>query len=150
MSILIKTSKIDKFWNEHRFLSNFWPCIVILDNTYYPSCEHAYQAAKTLNPDVRKLFIATHFTAGDAKRLGQSLQIRNDWEHVKLSIMEDLIRQKFANAELSYQLLLTAPAELIEGNYWHDNFYGECHCLKCKDKPKLNNLGKILMKIRDT
>jgi hypothetical protein len=37
---------------------------------------------------------------------------------------------------------------LIEGNWWHDNFYGSCTCNKCVNKGE-NNLGKILMKIRE-
>lgn len=122
--------------------------MVMLDNIYYPSVEHAYQAAKTLNPDERKLFTALHFTAGDAKRLGQSIQIRTDWEHVKLSIMEDLVRQKFENKPLRVQLLATDKAELIEGNYWHDNFWGDCKCIKHLGVPGQNHLGKILMIIR--
>jgi len=40
-------------------------------------------------------------------------------------------------------LLQTGDEELIEGNKWGDRFWGVC-----KGKGK-NNLGKILMKIRD-
>ena len=46
-------------------------------------------------------------------------------------------------------LLLTGGAELIEGNHWHDNFWGICTCDKCWDKRQENQLGKLLMKIRN-
>ena len=39
---------------------------------------------------------------------------------------------------------------LIEGNYWHDNYWGNCLCPKCKEIEGQNQLGKILMKVRST
>lgn len=45
-------------------------------------------------------------------------------------------------------LLRTGEEELVEGNYWHDNFWGACTCIKCKDIPKQNHLGKLLMEQR--
>jgi predicted NAD-dependent protein-ADP-ribosyltransferase YbiA (DUF1768 family) len=54
MSELIK--HISSFTGEYRFLSNFYPCVVHLDEEVYPSVEHAYQAAKTVNPEERKPF----------------------------------------------------------------------------------------------
>jgi predicted NAD-dependent protein-ADP-ribosyltransferase YbiA (DUF1768 family) len=44
-------------------------------------------------------------------------------------------------------LLSTGDMELTEGNWWHDNFYGSCSCVKCGGKGQ-NNLGKILMDVR--
>ena len=44
-------------------------------------------------------------------------------------------------------LLSTGDVAIIEGNYWHDNFYGQCTCEKCAGKGK-NKLGKLLMDIR--
>lgn len=38
--------------------------------------------------------------------------------------------------------------EIVEGNYWHDNYWGNCTCDKCKNIEGQNKLGKILMKIR--
>jgi len=46
-------------------------------------------------------------------------------------------------------LLATLDAELIEGNAWHDNFWGDCFCEKCRDIEGLNVLGNILMRIRE-
>jgi predicted NAD-dependent protein-ADP-ribosyltransferase YbiA (DUF1768 family) len=56
--------------------------------------------------------------------------------------MEQLLRQKFAGPR-AFLLAATSPAELIEGNTWHDTFWGVC------DGIGENNLGRLLMKIRD-
>jgi predicted NAD-dependent protein-ADP-ribosyltransferase YbiA (DUF1768 family) len=44
---------INGFQKEFRFLSNFWPCKVMLDGVIYNSTENAYQAAKTFDVDER-------------------------------------------------------------------------------------------------
>jgi len=64
-------------------------------------------------------------------------------------IMLALVEQKFnRHPELGRQLLDTHPRLLVEGNYWHDNYWGDCACMKCNQKPGLNKLGKILMRVR--
>jgi predicted NAD-dependent protein-ADP-ribosyltransferase YbiA (DUF1768 family) len=57
--------------------------------------------------------------------------------------MEDILMRKFAHLELRGLLLATGDAHLEEGNWWGDYFWGVC-----KGKGE-NNLGKILMKVRD-
>ncbi len=133
---------IKEFQGEHRFLSNFWPAEVELDGIKYPTIEHAYQAAKTLDEERRKV-IQAQTTPGEAKRAGRKVKIRPDWEDVKIGIMLDLVRQKFTNnVKLRNRLLATGDEELIEGNTWGDTFWGRCKGIG------QNNLGKILMKIR--
>ena len=39
------------------------------------------------------------------------------------------------------------PRELIEKNYWHDNFWGVCTCGKCSTGK--NHLGTILIQVRE-
>lgn len=136
---------ITSFTGDYKFLSNFYPCNVELDGEIYPSVEHAYQAAKTLDADDRKPFHQRPLpTAGESKKLGRKLKIRPDWESVKLQVMEDLLVQKFADPILKKQLQETGDAKLIEGNYWGDDFWGVD-----KKKGGKNHLGKLLMKIRD-
>lgn len=140
---------IDEFRGRFRFLSNFELCDVEFENDVYPSTEHAYQAAKTFNL-MDRANIRDANTCVKVKHLGYKIKLRNDWESVKLSIMEEIIFKKFKNHKhLREKLLLTGDAKLIEGNTWHDNFWGVCSCSNCKNvNVKLNNLGKILMKIR--
>jgi ribA/ribD-fused uncharacterized protein len=137
------------------YRSNFlWPCVVKLDGLEYDSVEHAYQAAKFLG-GVREMFRGQGrdaLTPGETKKLARTLKAqglqRPDWEQVNLPIMEDLVRQKFQKPELR-KLLAASDDIIVEGNYWHDCFWGACYCDKCASKPKLNHLGKILMKIRE-
>jgi len=141
---------INAFKGSYRFLSNFVPCSVYLEGVAYPSVEHAYQAAKATDPALRVPFESG--TAPEAKKRGSKLNIRPDWENIKLAVMESLLNQKFLQGT-SYRAMLDATkgSELIEGNWWHDNFWGECYCGEkeaCKNGGK-NHLGKLLMKIRD-
>lgn len=135
--------KIDSFTGEYEFLSNFSKSIVYYDGVQYPTVEHAYQAAKTLDLD-KRLVISELKTPALAKKAGRKLSIREDWGDVKIGIMESLVRQKFVNnPTLRFQLTSTMEAELIEGNWWKDTFWGICNGVG------ENHLGKILMKIRN-
>ncbi len=135
-------TKIDSFQGKYRFLSNFWPAMVEYEGITYPSVEHAYQASKTMDMGERRR-ISEIVEPGDAKRAGRAAKQRPDWEEVKLRVMEDCVRYKFAHhAELRDKLLATDEAELIEGNSWGDRFWGVC------DGQGENHLGKILMKVR--
>lgn len=99
------------------------PCSVYLEGVAYPSVEHAYQAAKATDPALRVPFESG--TAPEAKKRGSKLNIRPDWENIKLAVMESLLNQKFLQGT-SYRAMLDATkgSELIEGNWWHDNFWG--------------------------
>ena len=140
---------IDKFDGEYAFLSNFSNSILYdIDGIEYPTVEHYFQAQKTLDFNTR-LAIAAAPTPGKAKRLGRHVYLRADWNDVKIDIMRDALIQKFMDKKLQKKLVDTGDAELIEGNWWHDNFYGDCHCEKCRDIIGENHLGKLLMDIRE-
>ena len=143
---------IKEFKDEYKFLSNFYilPNALNIQGVLYISVEHAFQAAKTVDPTERRR-IAALPKPGQAKRAGRHVFLRSDWEKIKLPMMESLVRQKFRrNAELLARLLRTGEKKLVEGNWWHDNFWGNCNCverLKCQ-REGINNLGRILMKLR--
>lgn len=138
-------NKIKSFDKQYRFLSNFWPAEVEFEGINYPSVEHAYQAAKTLDLEEREA-IRICGTAKEAKKLGKVLTLRSDWEDVKVGIMFDLCRKKFRNhPELKEKLLETKGAELEEGNWWGDKFWGICS----KTGIGKNYLGRILMEVRN-
>lgn len=135
-------TRVAEFQGEYRFLSNFWPAEVHYDGQVYPTSEHAYQSAKTLDRAERNR-IAALPSPGDAKRAGSALPKRPDWDNHKLAVMDAVVRDKFTrNPDLRAKLLATGRAELIEGNTWNDQFWGVCN-----GKGE-NHLGKILMKIR--
>jgi len=139
---------IYSFTDEHEFLSSFHcPCWVILDGEKYISLEHSYQAAKTLNLVLRRQF--QHILSpGEAKRIGKRLKLRKGWDHMRIDIMRQLLRQKFApRTDLALRLLATRDAMLVEGNTWKDRFWG-----KIRRKGKWvgqNWLGRLLMEVRD-
>lgn len=134
---------IDHFVGDYAFLNNFHPSTFYLNGKKYPTVEHAYQAHKTLDESVHET-IRTAKTPFDAKRLGRSIQLRPDWEDVKVSLMREFIKQKFDNPFLSPQLLETGDAELIQRNKWNDKCWGVC----ARTGAGENWLGKILMEER--
>lgn len=133
---------IDSFQGGYRFLSNFYPCEITHDGIEYPSTEHAFQAAKTL--DFRKRFLISKLrTPAEAKRRGRLVDLRPDWDACRVQVMWELCSQKFArHPGLRRELLATGSALLVEGNTWGDTFWGVCR------GQGENHLGKILMHVR--
>jgi len=139
---------IDDFQGDYAFLSNFAPAPVRLNGVQYPTVEHAYQAAKTLELAEREK-IRGASTPGLARKMGRKVAKRPDWPDLKVDLMRDLVRQKFeGQRDLKKSLLATGDAELVEGNTWHDNFWGNCRCARCASTPGQNWLGRILMDVR--
>lgn len=139
--------KIDKFDGQYAFLSNFYDSMICHEYVFYPTVEHYFQAMKSTDLKTRK-WIADAPTPGEAKRRGRTIQLRPDWEEVKEQVMLDGLRLKFKIPALREKLLETRSSELVEGNTWHDNTWGNCSCDKCKDIEGKNMLGKLLMKVR--
>lgn len=143
-------TKILSFQDDYRFLSNFEGPEVKFDGVWYPKVEHAYQAAKTLDKKLRIKFADPGISAGLAKKLGnpENMVLRGDWLDVRDAIMEILVRQKWLERYWLEKLLSTGEAHLEEGNYWHDQYWGNCGCRGHKDIPGENKLGLLHMKIR--
>lgn len=134
--------------DEHEFLDNFYPSTVTYNGTTYATSEHAFQAAKTTRKmDHNKIGFAS--SPGLAKARGQTVKLRADWEQVKDQVMLDIVRAKFRqHVDLAILLMDTANAHIREGNYHHDNYWGDCVCKRCWSVPGLNQLGTILMQVR--
>jgi ribA/ribD-fused uncharacterized protein len=134
---------INGFTGEYSWLSNFQISLVNLDNCVYPTVEHAYQAAKTLNY-TKRLSIRDALKPSAAMAFGRALtDVRPDWEEVKLDVMLDLLREKFSNnMYLREKLLETGDEYLEETNTHGDHFYGVC------DGIGLNHLGHLIMQVR--
>lgn len=141
---------IRQFLGEYRFLSNFWPVRIIdpFNGLTYPTVEHAYQAAKSDDRD-DKLAVLRCPTPAMAKQAGQCVSLRAGWERDKKRVMRHLLIQKFIfHEELGQRLIATSPRYLIEGNLWHDNYWGNCVCQRCYHIHGRNHLGRLLMEIR--
>ena len=149
---------IDHFEGKYSFLSNFYasllhwthPAWTHIGPTGWMTLEHAYQAAKTPNKYIA-LEIASTSTPGQAKRAGRKIEakyFRKDWEEIKDDVMLELLRIKFSDPYLREKLMETGNAVLIEGNTWHDNYWGRCRCQRCESKMGNNMLGVLLMQVR--
>lgn len=141
---------ISKFTGEYSFLSNFYHSPFCYQGNIYPTAEHAFQAYKTLDGTQRIIFHSadltndrTELSPGQAKQLGRKLDLREDWEEVKVDVMRDVLRAKFEFYPCREMLLETGDQELVEGNHWNDTFWGVC-----RSKGK-NTLGKLLMEVRE-
>ncbi len=118
----------------------------------YHTVENFFQAMKTKDVEERRKIAA--MPAFEAKRYcswrNKELKLREDWEDIKIDVMEWALRRKFVPGTKDYQTLLDTGSEVIvEWNNWHDNTWGNCTCDKCSKKQGQNHLGKLLMKIRD-
>ena len=145
--------------SQYGFLSNFHPSTFKIGNITFPTVEHYYVLMKSDSPEYQAAILGS-LTPGIAKRLGDAnhkkswfvqglAPLRPNWQQIKYSVMEQGLRAKFGqNPELMRKLKATAPAILLEDSptdlEWgtgpideNGNFAGK------------NNLGKLLMKIRD-
>lgn len=138
---------IDSFTGDYSFLSNFFIFPFEYKGFLYKSVEHFYQASKTILY-LDRIEILSAETPAKAKKLGRHIQLRPNWEEIKVIFMIDGLRLKFSIKELKTLLLETEDAKLIEGNYWHDNYWGDCYCRKCSNIIGKNKLGLLLMQIR--
>ncbi len=140
---------IAEFKEKFTFLSNFYYQDIEFDGHVYRSSEHMFQAIKSEDTDVRTE-IRMLATPNQAKKMGRTIKLREDWEEIKDVVMYIVVDEKFKQSERLQAMLIdkTTGYELVEGNWWHDNYWGDCLCDKCKDIPGQNKLGKILMEVR--
>lgn len=140
---------INDFHGKYFFLSNFYAYPFFYHGREWRTVEHAFQAEKCVH---KTEYDAIHqaLTPNEAKRLGRRCTLIDGWDSKRITVMRECLLMKFlANDELLQKLLDTGDEELVEGNTWHDNDWGDCSCPKCANKPGQNMLGKMLMAIRE-
>lgn len=139
---------IEQFQGDYRFLSNFtyFETPMKYDGDKYRTVEHFYVAMKTTNKELRGK-ISRMRKIGRVKAYGRELEIREDWEDIKLKVMRYALEYKFSddNEDLRLKLMNTEGMELQEGNYWGDTYWGVC----LKTGKGSNLLGSMLMEIRE-
>lgn len=107
---------------------------------YYTSNEHFYQSMKFSDVSIKEL-ISAHPSKG-LKAFCREFQCREDWDSIRVGIMKKGLLYKFNLPRFKELLLSTGDAKLVEGNYWHDTYWGVC------DGEGKNILGKLLMNLR--
>lgn len=142
---------IDRFVDAYHFLCNFY----VLENPIqygglsFTTSEHFYQAMKTLD-SASKRTISEIKEPRFAKKAGQVIELRSNWDDIKFDVMKFCLILKFSsNTNILKQLMETGNKYIVEGNGWHDNLWGDCICYECEDITGQNLLGKALMEVRE-
>lgn len=138
-------------WKRNWF-SNMFP----LDEGFmyqgirYNTVENFYVAMKVEKTNIAERRKIAAMNPYQAKKYGQTIQLRSDWDTLKLEVMKYALHQKFAPGT-SWRKKLDATTEdvLVEDNNWHDNYWGACSCSRCENKKQYNYLGQMLTQIRN-
>lgn len=157
---------IERFWEQYRWLSNFWEVEIKFSGITYPSVEHYYVAMKIDEPqkvtiivdkkevevflDVQQLrqYISELPTAGKAKAFSKEQlkgKERKDWDDQKISIMKYGLEQKYNQEPFRTKLIETGDKYIQEGNTWKDVFW----VVDLDTGEGKNVLGKMIMIIRE-
>ena len=158
------TTYIDNLtWKEngktvHSPGSNFWECEDgwILEIEF--QAEKHIRCGKKINGVIVRR-VGTKRGAYAAKQKGREFTLTEqqikEWDRIKLNVMRELLDKKAKRSPAFREWLLESGDILIvEGNWWHDNFWGNCRCQNRDGKhpqclkPGSNWLGSLLMDLR--
>ncbi|WP_066376866.1 NADAR family protein [Anabaena sp. CA = ATCC 33047] len=124
--------------------SNFSPHGFMLDNLYWYTSEHYFQAQKFVGTiHLEQIRLAK--TPKEAANMGRDRKrpLRDDWEQVKDNIMRKAVLRKFeTHADIREILLSTGNEEIVENS--PIDYYWGCG----SDGSGKNMLGIILMEVR--
>ncbi|MGH8611969.1 MAG: NADAR family protein [Gammaproteobacteria bacterium] len=128
--------------------SNLFRRPMLFEGCEYPTAEHAYQAGKALEPEVRDWILSapTPSLVAMAAHGLYTWDVVPNWSNIKFDRMRRVLRAKFTQHEDLKQLLLsTSEARLVEagkiGNAVNRT-WGEVN------GKGLNMLGILLMEVR--
>ena len=128
-------------------LDNFSSFKVEWNGYLYASLEEAYQAASFIGSDEETVEkIKKSHSADEAKRIAHENREkrRQDWDEVKVPIMEELLRLKIEQNPYVKEKLLQTEDYLIVEDSPIDAFWGWG-----PNRDGFNQLGKLWMKLRD-
>lgn len=136
---------------SERWIKNWFSNMLEMDEPFvedgieYKTSENYYQAMK-FYPDRELMEWMASLDPKRSKKIARGLGIREDWDDVKLEVMEKILLFKFAlGTTWAEKLLRTGDEEIVELNNWQDVYWGYDVNLNKGQ----NHLGKILMKIRN-
>ena len=125
--------------------SNFSQHGVLIDEVYYKTNEHYFQAMKFSGSQKDMDDVRRASTPKKAASVGRdrSRPLREDWEEVKDDIMRRGVLRKFETHDDIREILLSTGDEDIVENAPGDRYWGTG-----PDGTGKNMLGKILMEVR--
>jgi len=128
-------------YDEYGFLCNDSYSAIKMGGEWYYSVEHRYQSAKATN-DKDHDAVRNTATPEDARKVGRTIPLREDWSDVKVMVMYIALKEKFRqNRELRTELFITLQKKLIYDDP-KDYFWGQ------GDGTGQNMLGYLLMVVR--
>ena len=117
-----------------------------VESAFFPEASDSQRAAMARDPKVRA---DENLSWGFSLVRYHGIEDTREQDRFVGSFMETrLFKQYVRHEELRKKLLATGDAYIVEGNHWHDNFWGNCSCSRCDRLVGQNHLGKILMLIR--
>lgn len=134
-----------EFKGEKRFLSNMYPCSIVVDGLQYLSSENYYMSQKFVTTNKELAETLRTVTPVESKKIAQvySKEVRKDWPSIKVDVMRQALYAKFnQNKDLQEKLLATGDEHLEERNDWNDTFWGTYKNVG------QNKLGLLLMEVR--
>ena len=144
--IMINTEPLIATPQSHPEFFSFYLCDFMFDGDHCKSVEHALQAAKFLDEEVRQRILITE-DPKEARNLGMKRHksFRRDWNKVKVQIMADIQLAKYSSDDLLRQKLLETvhrPIKMMSSNdlFWSTN----------EEDDGSNILGRILCSVRWT
>lgn len=132
------------FRNEFACLSNMYPTPLKINGLCFSCAEAAFQSFKTTDPEIRKKF--QFITGPEAKRLGRKVELRPDWNEIRIAVMREVLKCKLKHYPSIYGVIAHAantPGGVVEENTWNDTFWGVCN------GRGENHLGKLLKELYD-
>lgn len=129
------------FKNEYEWLSNSVNRPIVFEGITYQNNVAAFQAQKTTSM-IDRLFFGS-MTPTKAKREGQKLTVRPDWDEVKDDIMYEIVKTKFSQHRDLLKLLLATGDRYLENTHTSKDTYWGVSRGKGENK-----LGHILMRVR--
>ena len=141
-----KLSRIDSFTGYFDFMHNNFQTPVYYDGILYPSVTHAYHAARSSDEVTRRAILNSE-TFQILGNIAIRIEDPLGWQEKKVKVMEQLIRDKFRRSkELQDKLRMTENRELVMT--YQEEKKNNLYWGVVKGKGQ-NQLGRILMKIRD-
>lgn len=152
------------FWGDDDIYSNFYitptPMVIGGKTIMFRSSEHAFMYIKALYfCDLKSadLIIKTSHPY-DAKKIGRKVKNFNDilWSAISMTVMYDVNLAKFSHTEILRQCLLETGDRIIVEASPYDKIWGiglaenDPKALDQSNWKGKNNLGKVLMQLRET
>lgn len=127
--------------------TNFADYPIVLDGARWNTSEHYFQAQKFVGTPYVAMICSMQQSReafNFSRKPSVSSWKREDWEQIKMEVMLKALLAKFIqHKELRMLLIKTGSRQLVEHTS-NDSFWGDGG-----DGTGQNNLGKLLMKIRD-